>query len=61
MAVTKQEDRVTNIAQEYREAVTVAAYERLLRFLKSDSIGCLRDDIETACKVAHLIKELGLV
>lgn len=44
---------------EYRDTVMVAAYERLIRCLTGD--GRMGPDVDQACQIAHLLKEMGLV
>ncbi len=46
-----------NTISEYRMAVTVAGYERLLRLMG----GSVYEDWEAACKIGHMLKEMGLV
>ncbi len=44
---------------EYRDTVMVAAYERLIRCLTGD--GMILADVDQACQLAHLLKEMGLI
>lgn len=47
-----------NTIAEYRATVVTAAYSRLIRLLSS---GLTTEDLETACKIGHMLKEMGLV
>lgn len=46
-----------NTIAEYRMAVAVAGYERLLKLMN----GLVYEDWEVACKIGHMLKEMGLV
>lgn len=46
------------VIAEYREDVVLAAYTRLLKLLTS---GTCYEDWECACKIGHMLKEMGLV
>ncbi len=60
-ATSKQQDQggdLESIIAEYRETVVVAGYTRLIKLLSSS---VLTEDLETACKIGHMLKEMGLV
>jgi len=46
-----------NTIAEYRMAVVTAGYERLLKLMG----GGVYEDWEAACKIGHMLKEMGLV
>lgn len=47
-----------NVIAKYRVTVATAGYERLIHLLTGVGI---TENMETACKIGHMLKEMGLV